>query len=294
MEPKSLTSLKNQISSFDPKEFRRGYHSVVKRINASNKKRVHFVCTNEWFFKSHFIPLSEAAKTLNNLETSLITKFDEVDGTQSVFAIQKHFVNFIRSRIFSKSTVRTVQFLYQIFRREHPDLIHLIGLRPIIFGGFAALFAKRSAVVYHLTGTGYLAVNKSLWSKILFAICLRAIVLFLKQRDSHLIVENEEDLETLRSKGNVSDANITILGGAGVDPEKYNAQPSPNNPQLKVAYVGRMIWSKGVDLLVETATKLECRNVDAQFDLYGQPDRGNLREIDENLLKHWSARSNFT
>lgn len=294
MEHRSLVSLKNQIASSDSVVVSDGLRSFVKRNGGIEKKKVHFVCTNEWFFKSHFMPLNEAAQSVNNLESTLISKLDEDFGRQERLAIQKHPVNFFRSRILSKFAVRTINSMSQIFRRQQPDIIHLIGLRPIVFGGIAALLAKRSAVVYHLTGTGYLAANKSLWSKVLFGICLKTIALLLKQRNSHLITENEEDLEALRRHGKVYLSKTTILGGAGIDPDTYKAQSVPNNAQVRVAYVGRMIWSKGVDVLVEASKRLEKQNVSAQLHFYGQPDKGNLRNIDENKLRDWSCRPNVT
>ena len=62
---------------------------------------------------------------------------------------------------------------------------------------------------------------------------------------------------------------MTILGGVGVDPDKYCAQPIEDAGVLYVTFVGRMIATKGGDVLVEAMDLLADRLPKLHLQLYG-------------------------
>jgi glycosyltransferase involved in cell wall biosynthesis len=59
---------------------------------------------------------------------------------------------------------------------------------------------------------------------------------------------------------------------------------------LKVALVARMLWSKGVDTLVEAVRIARAQGAPVELSLYGAPDPSNPRAIPEATLRDWSAR----
>jgi glycosyltransferase involved in cell wall biosynthesis len=82
---------------------------------------------------------------------------------------------------------------------------------------------------------------------------------------------------------------VTIVGGAGVDPEILRSSPLSPQPPLKVAVVARMLWSKGIDLAVEAVRLARSRGVPVELSLFGAPDPSNPKAVPEQTLREWSA-----
>ncbi len=256
-------------------------------------KKILFVCTEDWFFRSHFQPLGDAVNSMDNCRFSIIC------GTQSnKQGLDKHKfrtlpVDFSRSSLRLIPAFRLLWHLTVHLRREKPDLIHFIALKPIILGGLASFVVPRAACVYHLTGLGYLGIDNSAKFRRIRNIFLKAITVYLKRKRSWLILENSDDLESLRQHGNIPPERLSIFGGAGIDPDKYPHLPPPQNKITTAAYVGRMIRSKGVDVLISAMDQLSCDEKKTRLNLFGTPDKGNPNAIALNQLKHWDNREDI-
>ena len=49
----------------------------------------------------------------------------------------------------------TIAALYRLYRREHPDIVHHVALKPSLYGALAAWMAGVPAVVNAFTGMGF-------------------------------------------------------------------------------------------------------------------------------------------
>ena len=91
--------------------------------------------------------------------------------------------------------------------------------------------------------------------------------------------------------GEVPEKRTSILGGAGVDTDHFTALPTPHNNPVRLAFVGRLVWSKGVDVLIEAMDIVKARGVSVQLDLYGAPDEDNPRSLTKAQLDIWNGRT---
>jgi glycosyltransferase involved in cell wall biosynthesis len=73
----------------------------------------------------------------------------------------------------------------------------------------------------------------------------------------------------------------------GVDIERYQPQPEVEGRPL-VVMPARLLWDKGVGVLVEAARQLRERT-SIRIALVGIPDSGNPTNIDESQLQKWTA-----
>jgi glycosyltransferase involved in cell wall biosynthesis len=85
-----------------------------------------------------------------------------------------------------------------------------------------------------------------------------------------------------------------VLPGAGVDPARFPLLPPPNNRVPRIAFVGRMLKTKGVDVLVKAHQLLRARGLAAELALYGDADAGNREAIPEAVLLRWSRQPGVT
>jgi glycosyltransferase involved in cell wall biosynthesis len=116
---------------------------------------------------------------------------------------------------------------------------------------------------------------------------VRTLVRGLETRQTHYLFENPDDPALLGL--DPANPRVTLVGGAGIDPEGLSPRPLPPHPPLKVAVVARMLWSKGIDLAVEAVRLARSRGELVELSLYGAPDPSNPKAIPESTLKEWSG-----
>jgi glycosyltransferase involved in cell wall biosynthesis len=189
---------------------------------------------------------------------------------------------------------RTVWALSRILKKERPDAVHLIAMKPIVLGGLASRLVGPSRVVVHLTGQGLLGASTGALRRLCAEAALRASASLVNTKAAFVLVENPHDLATLRQAGAEPGRQFAILGGAGVDPLAFPFMSPPRNAVPVVAHVGRMVRSKGVDVLLQALHVLRSRGVPLRLDLYGRCDADNPEAVRAELLTGWCGRLGAT
>ncbi|MGV2979459.1 glycosyltransferase family 4 protein [Camelimonas sp. ID_303_24] len=250
-----------------------------------------FLITEDWFFASHFLPMARAAREMG-LDVVIITRVREHQGVLEATGARVIALEAERKSLNPFAVLANVARLAAILKREQPDILHMVALRPILIGGVAARRAGIARRVFALTGLGFLGARKDA----LGANAARAIRAFvrgpLENATTRYLFENPDDAAGLDLAPD--DPRVVIVGGAGVDPEQFTPAPQPQGPTLRVAVVARMLWSKGVDLAVEAVRLARARGADVSLSLFGAPDPSNPRAIPENTLREWNARPGVT
>lgn len=269
---------------------------VMSSLNKKVKKEnVLFVCTEDWFFKSHFLPLHRAVLLLNqNYKTILVSTQSCSSKELKCFGIELVPFDFFREKNGFFSLISQTLGLLKCFQKLQFEIIHFISLRVVIIGGLTAFLYPKKVKIYHLTGLGTLSEGRTFRMRFLASILFRFIPFYLKQPNSFLFVENSDDLTFIRKYGSVPDEKVSLIGGAGLDPETWEVMKQPNNNVPRVAFVGRMIWTKGVDVLIEAMKLLNERGVKLHLDLYGEPDMGNIGRYSNQTLDEWNQLPNVT
>jgi glycosyltransferase involved in cell wall biosynthesis len=253
-------------------------------------RKLVFIVTEDWFFASHFLPMARAARELG-LTVSVVTRVrshrEAIEATGArVIPLEAE-----RRSLNPMAAGYAAGQLASILKAEKADLVHCIALRGILIGGFAATMAGVGRRVYALTGLGFLAARTDIAGRLAHR-AVRLLVRGLETAKTRYLFENADDPKLLGL--DPADPRVTIVGGAGVDPEALRPEPLPAHPPLKVAVVARMLWSKGIDIAVEAARTARKRGVAIELSLYGEPDPSNPKAIPEMTLKAWSAEPGIT
>lgn len=258
--------------------------SPVPSSDVQGRKLV-FVVTEDWFFASHFLPMARAARELG-LEVTVVTRVrahrEAIEATGArVVPLEAE-----RRSLNPMAAGYAAGQLAAILKDEKADLVHCIALKGILTGGFAAAMAGVGRRVYALTGLGFLGARTDMTGR-LAQRAIRLLVRGLETRRTRYLFENTDDPRLIGL--DPAGATVTVVGGAGIDPEALTPSPLPPHPPLKVAVVARMLWSKGIDLAVEAVRQARATGVPVELSLYGAPDRSNPKAIPEQTLKEWSA-----
>lgn len=252
-------------------------------------RKLAFIVTEDWFFASHFLPMARGARTLG-LDVIVICRtrmhraaIESVGARVIPFEAERSSLNPLAAGIACRRLAR-------ILREEKPDIVHCIALRSILVGGAAAVLARIPRRIYALTGLGFLGARSDLLgggARFAIRTVMRRL---LETRQTHYLFENGDDPRLL-DLDPADPSRVTIIGGAGVDPEQFQPTPLPPNPPLKVAIVSRMLWSKGIDLAVEATRRARASGVAIELSLFGIPDPSNPRTIPEATLRGWNSEA---
>jgi len=176
--------------------------------------------------------------------------------------------------------------LTKLFIRIKPDLIHLVTIKPYLYGGIAARIAGVHAVVSAVAGLGSLFSNKTYKLKILRHMLYPIYRLAFNHNNQITIFQNTNDRDTLLSWGVIDKANCVIIRGAGLDLSEYPIKNEPIGIPV-ISFAGRLLLDKGVKEFVEASTLLKARGIEADFWLIGSPDFGNDNTITHQQLNEW-------
>ena len=250
--------------------------------------RVLIVVNAEWYFWSHRLPL---AKALQAQGCEVVIAATVERGYQS--AIEGQGLRFVPLRLQRRSTalgaeLASLRELYQLYRRERPNLIHHITIKPILYGSLAARAAGVPAVVNTIPGLGYVFLGAGWRRWLLRQAVSAAYALALAGRRMRVIFQNPDDYEIFISRRLVPPERAVIIRGSGVDVHRFTPSPEPLGSPIALL-ASRLLWDKGVGELVEASRRLQRDGVACRVVLVGVPDDENPNSIPTATLEGWQA-----
>jgi glycosyltransferase involved in cell wall biosynthesis len=156
--------------------------------------------------------------------------------------------------------------LARLLRRLRPDLVHLFGIKPAIYGTFAGRAASVGGLVASLTGSGILGAERKRWLRPMLRVLLRA---GLSGR-TIAIFQNRPDLDAFVARRLIAPDRALYVPGSGIDTAALI--PDLELPAVRrtcFLMASRMLWSKGVAQFVEAARLVRLQAPQASFVLFG-------------------------
>jgi glycosyltransferase involved in cell wall biosynthesis len=250
--------------------------------------RLLYVVTEDWYFRLHWQALAEAAAR-SGFEVAVATRINDAKAAEAITAAGLRLVPLAISRS-SLNPLRelvAVDELTRMYRREAPDLVHHVAIKPVIYGSVAARRAGVPHWINGLPGLGYVYASDEPKARLLRPLIGGMFRLLLNHPRSRVLLQNHDDAKFF-ADGIVAPNRVHCVRGVGVDISRYAPTPEPEGTPLAVL-AARMLWEKGVAELVEAARLLKARNVALRIALVGGPDPGNPRAVPEEVLRGWQA-----
>jgi glycosyltransferase involved in cell wall biosynthesis len=179
-----------------------------------------------------------------------------------------------------------IKKLIAILRREKPDLMHAVALKPVIYGAWAARVSGIQYGVFALAGMGFVFLSSS-WKAKMLRPFIRYMLKLCDRKGSCVLVQNSDDAALMMEKVGIADKRIRIIRGSGVDISQLPILPEPEARPVICALVARMLWDKGVGEFVEAIRRLKQQGKDVEGWLIGSVDVDNPAGISATQLKQW-------
>lgn len=263
--------------------------------------RLLFVVNIPRFFVSHRLPLALAAREAGYEIHVATADTDEAN----LRVIANHGFPLHRIPLEQHGTrplkeLRTLLALIRLMRRLRPDLVHLVTIKPVLYGGLAARITRRRAVVAAMSGLGRAFRAEDGAARPPGGWLATAMRLALPHRTSHVLVQNEDDLAVLRGLRIAHPERSSVIPGSGVDLALFRPRPRAGaEDPVAFLYAGRLMRQKGLEDLVEVARRLRgrARFLVAGYSEDGSPDAIPVAQVagwaDEGLIEWLGARDDM-
>ena len=192
-----------------------------------------------------------------------------------------------RQSVALSGELRAVRTLNRILKRIRPDVIHNHTIKAVLYGSLAGRWANIPVIINSITGRGYVFLSETHRARRLRRMVLPVYKVALHGSNVGVIFENPTDQEYFVSHKLAPASQTWLIEGVGVDPEHFSPGPAPSGTPL-VILPTRMLWDKGVGVLVEAAQLLKPR-LAVRVVLAGEPDPGNPASIPIEKLQEWQV-----
>jgi glycosyltransferase involved in cell wall biosynthesis len=253
----------------------------MDKVSASNRPKLLFVVTEDWYFVSHRLLLAVAALEAG-YDVAVATRVKQHAETIRRTGIR--VIPFELSRGIGNPLFELMG-LFFLYRREQPDIVHHVALKPVFLGGLAAWLAGIPSRVNAVAGLGWLFISQSRKARWMSPLIRWVLTRLLSTPRCRVIVQNPDDAELLKKSG-AGGPNLRMIRGAGVDTAEYSPTSEAQEP-ICVVLAARILWDKGVGEFVEAARHLTRDGVKARFILVGDPDPDNPAAVPEATLYAW-------
>ncbi len=251
-------------------------------------KKLLIVVNNPAFFLSHRLNIAQEAKAqgyrviVSTMDGPAVQTIKDHGFEHVVFPMLRSGMNPLKE-------LKTIAALCKIYKQVKPDIVHLVTIKPVLYGGIAARLMRVPAVVYAISGMGFLFTkSRSKFDPVglITRLLYRAS---LAHPNSRVIVQNQVDLKQVQAMCSLKDEQLVLIRGSGVDLNKYQFVPEPAKPPLIITMAARLLKDKGVNEFVDAARfAKQAGRRDLCWQLAGSLDPGNPASITEEDLSAWA------
>lgn len=250
-------------------------------------KKLLFVVNAPEFFLSHRLPIAIAAREAGYQVHVASANGADIKKIRDL-GFDHHAVDIARSGQNPLKELFSVWKIFKIFQKVRPHIVHLVTIKPVLYGGLAARFAGIDAVVAAVSGLGTVFMSQSGFARLRKSLIAFLYRLAFRQKKLAVIFQNPDDRQVLLEIGALTMDRSRLIRGSGVNLKDYAYLPEQAGRSV-VVMAARLLKDKGVYEFLMAARVLRQRGIDACFRLIGAPDPGNPSSVEQLHLDAWAA-----
>lgn len=245
-------------------------------------KKLFIVVNVDYFFLSHRKDIALRA-IKEGYDVTIVA--EDTGKSEEIISLGLKFINLpidkTGTNIFKE--LKTFKFLYSLFKKEKPDIVHLVGLKTILWGGLAAKLVKVKGLVTAVSGLGVMfspEYNKKLMPKAI----LRVLRFIHNRKNTYCVFHNTDDIDLFLNNKIIDSKYCIRTMGSGINLNQYSYREEPKSDKLRVLFTARMVEDKGVLVLIDAANILRDKYQDkVEFLLCGGLETNPLAVSKEKL-----------
>ena len=251
----------------------------------SDRPRLLYLITEDWYFRLHWIGLARAARDAG-FEVLLAMRVQEHGLEIRGQGFKLFPINLLRRSVNPIRELLAVIELARLYRAEKPDLVYHVAVKPILYGSLAARLAGIPSVINVFAGLGYTYTSDE-WKARLFRLLLKfGLNAACNSSGSIAVFQNEEDQAQLVRDHAVRRSHTRVIRGTGVDTDRFRPTSEESGDPV-ILLPCRMLWDKGVGEFLEAARLVKRQKPRVRFVLVGRCDEENPASIQSVQLHQW-------
>ncbi|SOC30676.1 glycosyltransferase family 4 protein [Thalassospira xiamenensis] len=260
---------------------------MKKTVTMQRRRKLMFVCGEDWSFVSHRLGLGRAALVRGD-EVIVACNANEAAVKLRAEGFRVVDVPIARGGLSPIKSLKTIKALASLIRRERPDIVINVAIQCVVLSALAGLLVGVRRSVNMVTGLGFMFVSNGAKARLVRSVVSMLMRAYARWPSIHVIVQNSDDFELMRGLG-FSQKRLSLVRGSGVDIRQFfPGKPERRHDERKTAiFVARMLWSKGLAELVEAAGILKDRGFSYRVLLVGDIDPANPDSADMESLVKW-------
>lgn len=197
-----------------------------------------------------------------------------------------HNVTLQRTKVAYLSDIGYCRYIARLIKDNRIDFVLNYTIKPNIWGGIAARIAGvRSASM--VTGLGFAFIKRKGVVRRLTQMVAQRLYRIAANGNRHVIFQNPDDRDDFIRAGCLSEPGKVIMtNGSGVNLRHYARQPMPDAPIFLT--IARLLYSKGLNELVEAAQVVRAAVPGVRFQFAGMLDTGP-DAVSREQLDAWIA-----
>lgn len=250
-----------------------------------------FVVNCPAFFVSHRLPIALAARK-EGYDVHVATGPGEQVRTITGYGFDHHLLSLNRSGQQLAAEIKSFVEIKRLFKYLKPDIVHLVTIKPVIYGCLAARLVRVPAVVAAVSGLGTVFLAGSMLGKMRRNLVLAMYRLGFGHKNLKVIFQNRDDSRLLALSGAVRGDQSRLVQGAGVDLSECQYKEEPEGKPI-VVMAARLLRDKGIYEFVEASEILASRGVNVTFRVLGDVDAHNTSSVSTVDLDKWKQTTDI-
>lgn len=248
-----------------------------------------FVVNDLGYFISHRLALAQSARAVG-LEVHIATATGAAENIARLQAAGLHFHPLPLSRSGTGLIEQVIAFIaiYRLYQRIRPDIVHMVTIKPVLYGGIAARLTRIKAMVAAVPGLGYVFIAQGFGASLRRGLITWVYRIALRHPNLRVIFQNPDDLKRFVRASIIAARNARLIRGSGVDMGRFRCHTQRQGVPI-IMFASRMLWDKGVGEFVAAAKSLNSRGVRARWLLVGDGDPANPKSVPVAQLHAWQV-----
>jgi glycosyltransferase involved in cell wall biosynthesis len=247
-------------------------------------KRIFMFVNMDKYFFSHRLPIAQSSRK-HNVDMSVFAEFTQPHPQDQIRGFNFFDTPYKRS---SRSIFNYAWELfksYKIIKKQKPDLIHAVTIKPIIILGIVSRLTS-TPFIGSFAGLGPAFQHKTLFGRLRLYCVINILRFIYHRKDVGMICQNSEDKKILANYGLLPLEKILLISGSGVDIRSYSPQKKQENNEKYVLMSSRILLDKGIHEFCYAAKQVKRKlGNDIKFLLSGSIDHDSPTFVTELEIK---------
>lgn len=257
-------------------------------------KRLCYYINSDWYFLLHWKERAIAAIE-SGYEVHLICNVTD-DNNKYILnnlGVIVHDSDMSEQSLHPTIFVKDIINSISIIKKIEPHILHCITIKSCLIGG---IFSKLNKIklVLSFVGLGRVFSSEHFKYKLLKKIVIYIYKWIASKKDVCFIFEHPSDRDTIVDETGIDISKTFVINGAGIDTKLFKYKEEPLNKVPVVLFASRVIWSKGLDDLIEAKKILGKEGVGFILNVAGITIEDDPETIPISILEEWEVEGHIT